>query len=146
MKTLLETLNMNIEESAEELMGYAEGGATLGDMEDMIYDHIELSPSDIDIINESMMDADYPEGIIYDDIDDIANLEDLEADYDEYDRYYIVEGNVVKGYQWHELNAMIKNGEYYEAKIYFTMKLMEEETAKQIVNLCNEMMEAENEK
>lgn len=133
MKTLLETLNMSVEEAAEEL-------ASCSNLESMICEYIELSPSDIGIINESMREADYPEGIIYDDIDDIENADELEADYDEFDRYYIVEGSAIKGYQWHELNEMIRNGEYYETKRYIAQKLMEDEDAQEIISLCNQMV------
>ena len=148
MKTLLETLNMTIEESAEELMGYAKKDGMKeviwADLEMMICNHIDLSPSDIGIINESMREADYPEGIIYDDVDDIENADELEADYDEYDRYYIADGSSIKGYQYHELNDMIENGEYYETKRFIARKLMEEETAQQIVDRCNEMLKEED--
>lgn len=136
MKTLLETLDMSVEEAAEEMMDY-------DDLESMICDHIELTPSDISIINESMREADYPEGIIYDDLDDIENADELEADYDDFDRYYIVEGSTIKGYQYHELNDMIENGEYYETKRYIAQKLMEDESAQQIVDRCNEMLKEE---
>lgn len=136
MKTLLETLDMSVEEAAEELMDWA-------DLESMICDYIELSPSDISIINESMRAADWEEGIIYDDLDDIENSDELEADYDDFDRYYIVEGSTIKGYQWHELNDMIRNGEYYETKRYIAQKLMEDESAQQIVDRCNEMLKEE---
>lgn len=143
MKTLLETLDMTIEEAAEELMDYAECGATWADLGSMICDHIELSPSDIEVINESMREADWLEGIIYDDLDDIENADELEADYDEYDRYFIVDGSSIKGYQWHELNDLIRNGEYYETKRYIADKLMEDEDAQKIISLCNQMMKEE---
>ena len=140
MKTLLEILNMSVEEAAEELMDYAECGGTWAELESMICGHIELSPSDIEVINESMRAADYSEGIIYDDVDDIYNAEELEADYDDFDRYYIVEGSTIEGYTYHGLSVLLNNGEYYETKRYIAQKLMDEESAKQIVNLCNEMM------
>ena len=140
MKTLLETLDMSVEEAAEELMGYAKKEASWADLELMICNSIVLSPSDIEIINESMKEADYPEGIIYDDVDDIYNAEELEADYDDFDRYYIVEGSTIKGYTYHGLSVLLDSGEYYETKRYIAQKLMDEESAKQIVNLCNEMM------
>ena len=50
---------------------------------------------------------------------------------------------MVKGYQYHELHELLNNGEYYETKRYIAQKLMEDEAAKQIVNLCNEMLEEE---
>ena len=140
MKTLLETLDMSVEEAAEELMGYAKKEASWADLELMICNSIVLSPSDIEIINESMKEADYPEGIIYDDVDDIYNAEELEADYDDFDRYYIVEGSTIEGYTYHGLSVLLDSGEYYETKRYIAQKLMDEESAKQIVNLCNEMM------
>ena len=140
MKTLLETLDMSVKGAAEELMDYAKKEATWSDLESMVCDHIELSPSDIAIINESMKEADYPEGIIYDDLDEIPNAEELEADYDDFSRYYIVEGSAIKGYQWHELNDLIRNGEYYETKRYIADKLMEDENAQEIISLCNQMM------
>ena len=80
------------------------------------------------------------------DLDDIENADELEADYDDFDRYFIVEGSAIKGYQYHELRELLNNGDYYEVKRYIAQKLMEDESAKQIVNLCNEMLEEWNEK
>ena len=136
MKTLLETLDMSIEEAAEELMDWS-------DLESMICGHIELSPSDIEVINESMREADYPEGIIYDDLDEIPDADELEADYDDFDGYYIVDGSSIKGYQYHELCELLNNGEYYETKRYIVQKLMEDESAQKIISLCNQMMKEE---
>ena len=136
MKTLLETLNMSVEEAAEELMDWS-------DLESMICGYIELTPSYISIINESMKEADYEEGIIYDDLDEIPDADELEADYDDSSRYYRVEGSAIKGYQYHELNDMIENGEYYETKRYIAQKLMEDESAQKIISLCNQMMKEE---
>lgn len=144
MKTLLETLGMTIEESAEELTDYAYkdglNEAICSDLEMMICNHIKLTPSDIEIINDSMMESDYEEGIIYHFLDDVPNVEELEADYDDFDWYYRVEGNVVKGYQYNELSELLNNGDYYEVKRFIAQKLMEEESAKKIIDLCNEMM------
>ena len=139
MKTLLETLGMSVEEAAVELMDYAKKEATWADLEMMICSHIELAPSDIAIINESMREADWLEGIIYDDIDDIPNAEDLKAGYDGYCCYYRVEGNIIKGYQCHKLRKLLNSGKFYETKRYIAQKLMEEEAAKQIVSFCNKM-------
>lgn len=143
MKTLLETLDMTVEEAAEELMDYAEGGATWAELELMVCNYIVLSPSDIDIINESMREADWLEGIIYDDLDDIPNLEDYEVDADDFSRYYIVEGSTIKGYTWYGLSQLLESGEYYEVKRYIAQKLMEDESAQQIMDLCNEMLKEE---
>ena len=143
MKTLLETLDMTIEEAAEELMDYAECGGTWAELESMICNYIVLSPSDIEIINESMKEADWLEGIIYDDLDDIPNLEDYEVDADDFSRYYIIEGSTIKGYTWYGLSQLLDSGEYYETKRYIAQKLMEDEAAQQIVDRCNEMLKEE---
>lgn len=143
MKTLLETLDMTVEEAAEELMDYAEGGATWAELESMICNYIVLSPSDIDIINESMKEADWLEGIIYDDLDDITNLEDYEVDDDDFSRYYIIEGSTIKGYTWYGLSQLLDSGEYYETKRYIAQKLMEDESAQQIMDRCQQMMKEE---
>lgn len=143
MKTLLETLDMSVEEAAVELMYYAKKEAIWADLEMMICNHIELAPSDIAIINESMRAAGWEEGVIYDDAADIPNAEALEAGYDGYCCYYRVKDDIIKGYQCYELRKLLNSGKYYETKRYIAQKLMEDDSAQKIISLCYQMMKEE---